>query len=48
MLQIDFFGSVLFQVFARVDTCSTEELNEKLPSHSCSWNEVFAVVDRFT
>jgi hypothetical protein len=44
MLSTNTLGSTIFQVFARVDTCSLEELNERLPCYS--WNhQVFAAVD---
>jgi hypothetical protein len=44
MLPTDSRESAIRQVLARTDTCSLEELNERLPYYS--WSQVFAAVDR--
>ena len=44
MLQTDDLESAIRQELNRVDTCTLEELNERLPYYS--WNQVFAAVDR--
>ena len=46
MLQTDDLESAIHQELARLDTCTLEELNERLPYSS--WNQVFSAVDRLS
>jgi len=46
MLRTDSLESAIRQELAQVDTCTLEELNDRLPYYS--WNQVFAEVDRLS
>lgn len=46
MFQSDVLESAICEELAQIDTCSIEELYQRLPSYS--WGEVISVVDRLT
>jgi hypothetical protein len=46
MLQTDTLELAILTELARVGACTLDELNERLLS--CSWNQVFAAVDRLS
>ena len=46
MLRTDALESAIRQELADIGICMLEELNERLPY--CSWNQLFAAVDRLT
>lgn len=46
MLQTDSLESAIRVELTQADTCTFEELTERLPSFS--WNQVFSAVDRLS
>jgi hypothetical protein len=44
MIQTDVLDSAILQELNRLNTCTFQELSERLPSYS--WNEIYSEVDR--